>query len=118
MLPLIGIATAKTSKQEHTWCGHPFDGRAAHRTKGRAHPRNRITHALNFPIRPPAKPMPLRVIGAAQFLAFAADRAVRQQIVIAAVELTQFELERPSIVRTSNPSVFPKLFDDPVRLFW
>jgi hypothetical protein len=62
--------------------------------------------------------MSLRVIGAAQFLAFAADRTVRQQIVIAAVKLTQFELERPSIVRTSNTSVLPKLFDDLLRLFW
>jgi hypothetical protein len=62
--------------------------------------------------------MPLRVIGTAQSLAFAADRTVRQQIVIAAVELTQFELERTSVVRTSNKAVLPKLFDDLVRLFW
>ena len=60
--------------------------------------------------------MPLRIITAAEFLALATDRALGVQIIIAAVELVQFELERPVVVRTPDLAVLPELLHDPMRL--
>jgi hypothetical protein len=61
--------------------------------------------------------MPQRIIAAPAFLALAADGTLGVQAVIAAVELVQFELERPVVVRTSDHTVSPELLDDLVRLF-
>ena len=61
--------------------------------------------------------MPLRVIAASKFLSLAADCALGAQIVIAAVEFAQLELERHGIVRTSDEPVLPKLLHDLMRLF-
>jgi hypothetical protein len=60
--------------------------------------------------------MPQRIIAAPKFLALAADGALGVQAVIAAVELVQFELKRPVVVRTSDHSVLPELLDDLMRL--
>jgi len=60
----------------------------------------------------------MRVVGPAQFLSLAADRTGRQQIVIAATKLAQFEPERPIVIRTSDTNALPKLLYDLMRLFW
>ena len=82
-----------------------------------AHVRNGFGHLLNLVRRPGAKAVPLRVITASKFLSLAADRALGAQIVIAAVEFTELELERHGIVRTSDEPVLPKLLHDLMRLF-
>jgi len=72
---------------------------------------------LNFAGRPPAKPAPQWVIGAAKFPVLAANQARGVQAVIAAVKLMEPELEPPSIVRTPDHAVQPELLYDLMRLF-
>ena len=117
VLPLIGIAAAKTLQQKYARCCLPVDGRGAYRTMRCAHVRNGFGHLLNLGRRPGAKAVPLRVIAAPKFLSLPADRALGAQIVIAAVEFAQLELERHGIVRTSDEPVLPKLLHDLMRLF-
>ena len=82
----------------------------------RADLRDPFCDSLNFAKRPPAKPVPQRVVAASEFIPLSADDALGVQAVIAAVELMQFELERPVVVRASDHAVLPELLHDPMRL--
>ena len=82
-----------------------------------AHPPNGFCHSPNLVRRPRAEAVPLRIVAASKFLSLAADCALGAQIVIAAVEFAQLELERHGIVRTSDEPVLPKLLHDLMRLF-
>jgi hypothetical protein len=59
----------------------------------------------------------LRIIAAPEFLALATNRALGVQIVIAAVEFMQFELEQSVVVRASDHAILPELLDDLMDLF-
>jgi len=83
----------------------------------RADLRYPFCDSLNFANRPPAKPMPQRVVAAPEFIPLSAHDALGVQAVIAAVELMQFELERPVVVRASDHAVLPELLHDLMRLF-
>jgi hypothetical protein len=72
---------------------------------------------MDFVGCPEAKPVPLRIIAASEFLMYAADRALGMQFIITAVEFMQLELERPVIVRTSDRTVLPELLHDLMRVF-
>ena len=61
--------------------------------------------------------MPLRIIAAPECLALATERALGVQIIIAAGEFMQFELERPVVVRASDHAVLPELLHDLMDLF-
>ena len=76
----------------------------------------RAIQSLDFVHRPEAKKLPLRIITTPEFLVLTADRALGVQFVIAAVELMQFELEQPVVVRASNLALLPELFHDSMRL--
>ena len=82
-----------------------------------AHFCSRFRQLFDFASRPLAKRVPQRVIAASKILSLAADQALGAQVVVAAVELVQLELERPGIVRTSDNAVLPKLLHDLMRLF-
>ena len=83
----------------------------------RADLRYPFCDSLNFAKRPPAKPMPQRVVAAPEFIPLSAHDALGVQAVIAAVELMQFELERPVFMRASDHAVLPELLHDLMRLF-
>ncbi len=72
---------------------------------------------VDFVRRPKSKQMPLRIIAAPEFLAPATDAALGVQLVIAAEQLMQFELEPPVVVGTSDHGVLPELIHDSMRLF-
>ena len=59
---------------------------------------------------------PYSKLDAPEFLALATDRALGVQIIIAAVQLMQFELERPVVVRASDHAVLPELLHNLMRL--
>ena len=61
--------------------------------------------------------MPVRVIGAAQFLSLATHPALGIQIVIAAAQFAHVQFELPGIVRASGTTVLPELSDDLTSLF-
>ena len=77
----------------------------------------RVVQSMDFVCCPAAKTVPLRIIAAPEFLALATDRALGVQFIIAAVELMQFELERPVVVRASGHAILPELLHDPMRVF-
>ncbi len=79
--------------------------------------RSRFCQFLDFVFRPWAKSMPQRIIAASEFLSVAADQALGVKVVIAAVELMQFQLERSVVVRTPDRPVLPKQLHDLMRLF-
>ena len=83
----------------------------------RADLRYPFCDSLNFAKRPPAKPMPQRIIAAPEFIPLSAHDALGVQAVIAAVELMQFELERPVVMRASDHAVLPELPHDLMGLF-
>ena len=83
----------------------------------RAYLRDPCCDSLNFAERPPAKPMPQWVGAAPEVISLSAYDALGVQAVIAAVELMQFELERPVVVRASDHAVLPELLHDLMRLF-
>ena len=83
----------------------------------RAHSRRRFRQVLDFVGCPPSKSVPLRIIATPKFLLLAANPARGVQIVIATVQLVYPQLERPIVVRTSDKTVLPELFNDPMRLF-
>ena len=83
----------------------------------RADLRDPFCDSLNFAKRPAAKPVPQRVVAAPEFFPFSAHDALGVQAVIAAVELMQFELERPVVVGASDHAVLPELLHDLMRLF-
>src|SRR5438034_9613228 len=87
-------------------------GRAAYRTRRGALFSGRVIQLTDFVRCPDAEEMPLRIIAAPEFLALATDQALGVQFIIAAVELMQFELERPVVVRTSDHAVLPELLQD------
>ena len=64
---------------------------------------------LDFVRCPPAETVSLRIIAAPKFLALAADRALGTQIVITALKLVQFELERRVSVGTPDIAAQPVL---------
>ena len=82
-----------------------------------AHSCGRFCQLFDFASRPLAKRVPQRVIAASKILSLAADQALGAQVVVAAVELVQLELERPGVVRASDNAVLPKLLHDLMRLF-
>ena len=94
-----------------------FHGRTAYRTRRGALFSGRVIQSMDFVRCPAAKTVPLRIIAAPEFLALATDRALGVQFIIAAVELMQFELERPVVVRASDHAVLPELLDDLMSLF-
>ncbi len=108
----------KGSKQEFTWRCLPVNGCAAYRTLRRADPCGRFSHSLNFVSGPPAETVPIWIIAAPKFLALAADRALDAQIVIAALEPMQFELERRVVLGTSGNAVPPIFLHDLMSLFY
>jgi len=57
------------------------------------------------------------VIAASELFSRAARRACSVQIVIATVELAQFEFEPSTVSGTSDDAVLPKLFNHLLRLF-
>ena len=71
---------------------------------------------MDFVRCPAAKKVPLRIIAAPKFLALATERALGVQIIIAAVELEQFEPERSVVVRASDHAVLPELLHNLMRL--
>jgi len=115
--PLIGVAATKTSNDRKTGRGLSLHGRTAYRTRRRAVFTGRTIQPVDFVRCPEAKKVPLRIIAAPEFLSLATDRALGVQIVIAAMELMQFELEWPVVVRTSDHAVLPELLHDPMCLF-
>ncbi len=72
---------------------------------------------MDFVLCPEAKKVPLGIIATPEFLLFTTDRTLGVQFIIATVELMQFELEWPVVVRTSGHAVLPELLHDPMRLF-
>ena len=94
-----------------------FHGRTAYRTRRGALFSGRVIQSMDFVRCPAAKTVPLRIIAASEFLVLATDRALGVQFIIAAVELMQFELERPIVVRASDRAVLPELLDDLMDLF-
>ena len=118
VLPLIGIATTKTSEQEFPWRCLPVDECAAHRTMRRTYSRRRFCQVPDFISRPPAKRVSQWVVAASKSIALAANRALGVQIVIATVQPAQFQPERPIVLRTSDCTVLPELPHDLMRLFY
>ena len=94
-----------------------FHERTAYRARRGALFSGRAIQSMDFVRCPAAKMVPLRIVAAPEFLALATDRALGVQIIIAAVELMQFELERPVVVRASDHAVLPELLDDPMSFF-
>ena len=94
-----------------------FHGRTAYRARRGALFSGRAIQSMDFVRCPAAKMVPLRIVAAPEFLALATDRALGVQIIIAAVELMQFELERPVVVRASDHAVLPELLEDLMSLF-
>ena len=83
----------------------------------RADLRYPFCDSLNFAKRPPAKPMPQRVVAAPEFFPLSAHDALGVQAVIATVVLMQCDLKRPVVVRASDHAVLPELLHDLMRLF-
>jgi hypothetical protein len=115
--PLIGVPATNTPKDRKTGHGIPLHVRAADGARRRAQFSGRAIQAPDFIGCPAAKKSPLRIVAAPEFLGLAADRARRVQLVIAALECVQFELERPVVVRASDPGIPPELLDDMMRLY-
>jgi len=82
-MPLIGVATTKTTNNRKTGHGMSLHGRAAYRTRRRAVFTDRAIQSVDFIHCPEAKQMPLRIITAAEFFALATDRALGVQFIIA-----------------------------------
>src|ERR1051325_9464678 len=72
---------------------------------------------LDFVHGPAAKPMPLGIIAAPEFLALTTNRALGAQFIVAAMECVQSELERTVVVRALDDAVLPELLEHPMRLF-
>src|ERR1043166_2819687 len=89
VLPLIGIAAAKTPQQQDTGRRLPFDGCVAYGTTRCADSLRRYHQPSDFVRRPAAKTVPLRIVAPPHRLALAADRALRLQVIVAAVQLLQ-----------------------------
>src|SRR5439155_12022817 len=85
VLPLIGVATTKTTNDRKIGYWMSLHGRAAHRTRRHTVFTGRAVQSMDFVRCPEAKKMPLRIIAAAEFPAFATDRALGVQFIIAAV---------------------------------
>ena len=79
--------------------------------------RSRFSQFLDFVFRPWAKSIPQRIIAASEFLSLAADQALGMKVVIAAVELVQFQLERSAVDRTPDRPVLPKPLHNLMSLF-
>jgi len=114
--PLIGIAATKTTDDRKIGHGMPLHRRAAYRTRRGARLISRAIQSVDFVGRPEAKKMAFRIIAAPEFLAFAADRALGVQFIIAAMQLVQLEFEQTVVVRTSDLAILPELLHDPVCL--
>jgi hypothetical protein len=90
-------------------------GRTAERTRQPALFSGRAIQSMDFVHCPAAKMVPFRFLATSKLFAPAADRALGVQVVIAAVELMQFELEPPVVVRASDHAVPAELLHDLMR---
>jgi hypothetical protein len=115
--PLIGVPATNAPKDRKTGHGISLHLRAADRARRRAQFSGRAIQAPDFLGCPAAKKASLRIVAAPEFLGRATDRALGVQFVIPALECVQFELERPVVVRASDPGIPPELLDDMMRLY-
>jgi hypothetical protein len=119
--PLIRVAATETANEHGLGAGRcrigPLDPGTADRAV-RMIPFQVNSHqSLNFRIRPPPKLAPTRIVGASKLLAFPAKQALRLEVVVAASQFVQPQLQGSVINRTGGGAASPKLLDDLMSLF-